>query len=308
VVKERSARWLQILFEDLISSSPYILAIIELDSIQRFNNYQYPILNRITGLASGGTGGGSPPPPPPPPPPPGGSGGSGSGAGTFSVELPTVLIDTGQEEADSPDAIFTYSSPPASYLASFALSIGQSYSSGADVEVYLNDVKIMTFNWNAFDTSTQSQTVNVKGILIAGDNAFHLHYHIAYPALSPQAAVPSNGSLTVTALSSKTYNTQVLMQKNFDDGKGCSQAYQAGIEIDVVTLDQNHYIVAKATTDASGVAVFDMTMGNSVPGGTWQFYDHLTGALSPTFAVPGSGTERHRWCIFQDAGVTDYFN
>lgn len=69
----------------------------------------------------------------------------------------------------------------------------QTYGSGASLDIFMNDQKIATLNWQGFDTSEKMKDVDVSGLLIDGDNTFKLQYSTGYGVLTEQIATVNMG-------------------------------------------------------------------------------------------------------------------
>lgn len=180
-------------FDDIIASAPLILSIVQIDAIQRYNGYPFPILSQTASWITtrktlpGGPGQGNTSP-----------AGSGGTSGTYSIFSGDMLINNLFSQDASQSFTFDWTGSANITSAELTLSVSQDYSSGALFESYLNQSNFLgTLSWAALDTSQKTAMYDVSTAIALGTNTFTFHYHINFPALSTQTA-KVNAQLVIT--------------------------------------------------------------------------------------------------------------
>lgn len=100
--------------------------------------------------------------------------------------------------------------------ATLIINAKQTFLSGAELDVLVNEQRVGSIHWNALEGGEKAMTMDIASAMTNGDNDFKLHYSLGFGTVNEQVCnVSGELKLTYRSTSTNPINSGPTQNKNF---------------------------------------------------------------------------------------------
>lgn len=131
-----------------------------------------------------------------------------------------INVEPGQTQSQTTDRTKSFTWSESEYTiknAVMTIEGPQTYFTGAELHVALNDQDVSVLHWNFGETGDKKATMDVTSLLDNGDNKLSIYYKLAAPALTEQIATV-NVSLSLEFIGQNVSGKPPVNEGNVKNG------------------------------------------------------------------------------------------